>query len=331
MSRKLTAAQKCKAYAWVAYMTTHHPDEMVRVRKHGTPSEGVEKLRRGFPLSLKSRRGQQLLFDVLKRYDLHCKSIPQKSFELLQHVKTTVKHRRADTQANLHLVAEALLHRSAFDYKQEIIFAFDSINTWLDAVYKKTLAYHTLRRCLEMLDEQGIITVVEWGKRGYRQAATRIRMNYVTHFGRKRPAGLDDWLMMSDHGMYAVHGRESTTRQDVLEATINWFSDKMAEEARQAAPRGPYNKSETQQRWFGGPAKPVKPVKVQVLEEINDDVDVFLGKLVPALQKDEPAGVLVGAGISRQGSTGQDRGRSARERDLTNMPWDQFIAELLDS
>jgi len=180
---------KPSAYAWVAYMVTHQPEEMARVRKYGTPSDELIKIAEQpvamttsdgkfklvtFPFSLNTGKGQKLLNETLSQVDLYLKTIPIQAFDLFNEIKTTLRVRRADTKSNVLMVAEALLHRAASEFKHEVLFAFDSINTWISAVYKKELGYLTIRKVLEILVEQGFIKVNEWGKRGNRSKCTKI-------------------------------------------------------------------------------------------------------------------------------------------------------------
>ncbi len=75
MARRKNNKDKPMAYAWVAYMVTHHPEEMARVRRFGTPSDELIKLAEEpvgmtlsdgkykmitFPKSLNTRAGQKL-------------------------------------------------------------------------------------------------------------------------------------------------------------------------------------------------------------------------------------------------------------------------------
>ncbi len=235
---------KPMAYAWVAYMVTHQPEEMARVRKYGTPSDELIKLAEQpvgmtlsngkykmihFPESLNSRRGQKALAEVLARVDLYLKTISMQMFDLLEEVNSKLSVRRADTKSNILMVAEAIFHRAASERKHEVLFAFDSINVWVKSVYAKELGYLTIRKALEVLQEQGFIKVNEWGKRGNRSKCTKIealplQREYILTYTSK----VDAWLDFAAHGMINVYRRESTTRQDVLEAAFHHFAEQIA-------------------------------------------------------------------------------------------------------
>ena len=289
------------AYAWVAYMVTHAPEEMARVRKYGTPSDELIKLAEQpvgmtlsdgkfklicFPESLNKRAGQKLLFETLTQVDSYLKTIPVQAYDLLQEIKTTLRVRRADTLSNILMVAEAILHRAACEFKHEVLFAFDSINVWVKSVYGKELGYLTIRKALEVLVEKGFIKVNEWGKRGNRSKCTKIefrplkRDTILTYTSK-----VDDWLLHHDFAMAAVYRRESTTRQDVLESRFHHFADQVAAEMMDES------------RWAQGarlfpPVDDrmivVTPVGVQSNEKVlyNDEtyINRLLGGLVPAMQ-----------------------------------------------
>lgn len=225
-------------------MMTHQPDEMSRLLKYGTPSNELIKLSEQpvgmtlsdgkfkvfeFPVSLNKAAGQKLLFEAATRIKTYLRTVPLQAYELLEHVRTTVKHRRKDTQANLHIVAEAILHRAASEFKHEVLFAFDSINVWIQAAYGKELGYLTIRKCLELLQESRILRVNEWGKRGNRSKCTKIEIiplakEYILTYTSK----VDAWLDSAVHAMMKVYAREATTRQNVLEARIHHYADELA-------------------------------------------------------------------------------------------------------
>ena len=290
---------KPSAYAWVAYMVTHQPEEMARVRKYGTPSDELIKIAEqpvamttsngkfklvSFPKTLNSRAGQELLFKTLAQVDLYIKTIPIQAFDLLNEIKTTLRVRRADTKSNVLMVAEALLHRAATEFKHEVLFAFDSINVWVKSVYGKELGYLTIRKALEILVEQGFIKVNEWGKRGNRSKCTKIEFLPLRNTILTYTSNLDDWLLFNDHAMMAVYRRESTTRQDVLESRFQHYADQVAAEMM------------AESRWAQGarlfPAADgkmavVTPTGVAGNEKdmLNETyIDRLLGGLVPTVQ-----------------------------------------------
>lgn len=231
--------EKAKAYAWVAYMFTHESEEIKRLLKYGTPSDRLirlaarsrkmvvasgEKKKVFFPVSLNKSAGQKMIFKVAQDIDTYIKTIPVQAYELVQHVKENVTHRRKDTQANLHIVAEAIAHRAASEFKHEVLFAFDSINTWIKAVYQRELGYLTLRKCLELLESAGILKIREWGVRGNRAKCTKIEIVPVTSKLTALISKVDIWVDSAIHGMMAVYARESTTRQDVLEGRFHHYA-----------------------------------------------------------------------------------------------------------
>jgi hypothetical protein len=319
--KELRAANKKRAYAWVSYMITRRPEEMARVRKYGTPSdfliaaaERSVKITTSagkvsymtFPESLNTSRGQKLLFDVLTRIDAHLKAIPAKAYELLEHVKSTLTHRRSDTLRNLLMVAEAIIHRAASEFKTEVLFAFDSINVWIKTVYGKELGYQTLHKALELLAEANIIRVNEWGKRGNRSRATKIEILLLKSSG-KYTSDVDDWLLYSDCAMTAVYRRESVTRQNVLEAAIHYYADlAFVQEAEslyvteilRTTGLGSFvkNRSDATMTEVAVEAVAVAEEKVN-----NAYFDRLLGQLVPAMQENRTHSGKACGGIS--GST----------------------------
>lgn len=306
---------KPSAYAWVAYMVTHQPEEMRRVRKYGTPSDELIKIAErpvamttssgkfklvSFPESLNKRAGQELLFKTLHQVDSYIQTIPIQAFDLLEHIKTTLSVRRADAKKNILMVAEALLHRAASEFKHEVLFAFDSINVWVKSVYDKELGYLTIRKALEILSEQGFIKVNEWGKRGNRNKCTKIEFLPLRESILTYTSNLDDWLLYNDHAMMAVYRRESTTRQDVLESCFQFYADQVAAEMM------------AESRWAQGarlfPAADgkmavVAPIGVAGNEKdmLNETyIDRLLGGLVPALQEACAHPGSLSSGVSRE-------------------------------
>lgn len=311
MSRRKT--DKPSAYAWVAYMITHQPEEMKRLRKYGTPSDELIKLSDQpvamtmsdgkfklvtFPESLNTNKGQRLLFDTLRSVDLHLKCIPIKMYELFQHVKTTVRHRRSDTQSNMHMVAEAIIHRAASEFKLEVLFAFDSINSWIKSVYGKELGYNTLRKAIEMLAEASILKVNEWGIRGNRSKATKIELIPVSRVSiLTYTSDIDDWLMSRDMGMMAVYARESATRQNVLEKAIQHYADAILAEGKMTSWLDMVLDTGNLEGMFAVADDSIVEVEVTSIKETNDYFDRLLGELVPALQEANTPARQVGAGI----------------------------------
>jgi hypothetical protein len=318
MSRRKT--NKPSAYAWVAYMITHQPEEMARVRKYGTPSDELIKIAEQpvamttsdgkfklitFPESLNRRAGQKLLAETLVKVDLYLKTIPMQAFDLLTEIKTTLSVRRADTKSNILMVAEALLHRAATEFKHEVLFAFDSINTWVKSVYSKELGYLTIRKALELLVEKGFIKVNEWGKRGNRSKCTKIEFLPLTReYILTYTSELDDWLLYNDHGMIAVYRRESTTRQDVLESRFQHYADQVAsdmmEESRWA--QGARLFPTTDARMSVVARKSVASNDKDILNETY--IDRLLGRMVLTLQEDGSDSRQTSSGIRGRARTG---------------------------
>jgi hypothetical protein len=298
-SKERQRADKSRAYTWVAYMFTHEPAEIQRVLKHGTPSDRLIKLAEHpvavttqghfrliyFPESLNKSTGQRLLFNAAKRISTYIKTTPNQAYDVLQDVLQNVTHRRSDTQRNIHMVAEAVCHRSASEFKHEILFAFDSIITWVKAAYGKELGYLTVRRCLEALEASGHIKVKEWGVRGNRSKATKIEIlppaqEYILTYTSK----VDDWMLFLDHAMTKVYQRESITRQNVLEERIHHFADELASESPAWQPLA---------RLFGSSddnidVEAIVPSFELEEKEIWNDIyiDRLLGRLVQPLQED---------------------------------------------
>lgn len=248
---------KSKAYTWVAYMITHQPEEMQNLLKYGTPSDKLIQLSNRrveitvdkgdsrwmtFPISLNKSAGQKLLFKATKDLLAFKKLIPLGAFVALQDIQDTVKLRRKDAQENLLLVAEAILHRCATEFKAEVLFSFDSINAWIEAKVGKTLGYVTIRKAIELLEEKFFIKVREWGQKGNRRKATKIYVNFDSAMWKAGEylADCDEWVTSAAHCMNAVYSRESTTRQDVLEVHIHRYSQKILDEAVSVIAGGTY-------------------------------------------------------------------------------------------
>lgn len=320
MSRKL---DKPRAYAWVAYMFTHQPEEMKRVLKYKTPSDELIKLSEQpvgmttsdgkfkmitFPESLNTRAGQNALYETIVKVDVYLKTIPTQAYDLLQTVKSDLRVRRADTLSNIHMVAEAVMHRAASEFKHEVLFAFDSINTWVKSVYSKELGYLTIRKALETLQDAGYLKVREWGKRGNRTKCTKIEIipiprNYILTY----TSNVDDWLLYNDHAMQAVYRRESTTRQDVLESRFHHFADQMAAEMM------------AESRWAQGArlfpsaddrmaVAEVTPIGVEIEEGLYEThIDRYLGRMVPAMQETITSSGQISPRVLRPDRTNQAR------------------------
>jgi hypothetical protein len=321
MSRRRT--DKPSAYAWVAYAMTHYPEEMAWYRKRKTPSETLIKLSEQpvgmtmsdgkfklvcFPKSLNTRAGLKLFYDVFTRIDLHLKSIPAKAFELLEHVKATVRNRRSDTQANIHMVAEAVMHRAACEFKLEVLFAFDSINAWIKAKYNKELGYVTIRKALEILAEAKVLKINEWGIRGNRSKATKIELIPIT----REPiltytSTVDDWLLHSDYAMMAVYKRESATRQNVLEKAIQHYADALVSENSIASWLDMVVDVDDLTGLFGATDGKMVEVEVTTVKETNDYFDRLLGQLVPAVQEAVPITRQTGRRVQGSRRIGESR------------------------
>jgi hypothetical protein len=311
MSKKVS---KTIVYSWAAYMWTHQPEEMKKFLKRGTPSDELIKLSETpvgmtlsdgkfkvftFPESLNTAKGQKTLYSALVNVKKYVYAIPAQSFAHFNHIKASLCVRRADARTNILMVAEAVLHRAATEFKHEVLFAFDSINVWINAKYGKELGYLTLRKALEVLAEQGFIRVNEWGKRGNRSKCTKIQVlpqEYILTY----TSNLDDWLLESDHAMNAVYRRESVTRLDVLEASFHHFIDMLEEDEAAEAKATARLKAGT--RLFASTdARMVEVIEVsseKVLEnEIN--IDRLLGRLVPAMQETVPVTGQTSSGVLR--------------------------------
>jgi hypothetical protein len=298
MSKKVN---KPMAYTWVAYMITHAPEEMARVRKYGTPSDRLiylaskrtfmtlksgETRRVFFPVSLNTNRGQKLLFDILKRIDLHIKAMPIKAYELFQHVKKSVTHRRKDTLANLMMVAEAVIHRAASEYKTEVLFAFDSINSWIHAKYGKTLGYLTLRKAIEMLQEQGILRVNEWGQKNIRHKSTKIEILLLkAKTELNYSAEIDEWFLYNDHAMVAVYKRESVARKDVAAGLVH----SEAANIRHKMMTERIDKVLASGSWLGRSTTIIKVERKEEIEVSDDYFTRLLGELVQSVHENDSA------------------------------------------
>jgi hypothetical protein len=288
---------KSKAYTWVAFMMTHEPVEIAKLLKYGTPSEELIRLSNSrteitvdvndkrwmtFPVSLNKSAGQKLIFKAAQDVYAFKKLIPLGAYLALQEVKDLVKTRRKDTQDNIHLVAEAIMHRCASEFKSEVLFSFDSINAWIKAKTGKTLGYITIRKAIELLEEKFFLKVREWGVKGNRRRCTKIYVNFDSAMwtALEHLPACDKWILENSASMQEVYVRENTTRLDVLEANIHKYADRIL--------LGETSKA----RLF--PASDDK-LSVDTLEIVNieeevlwDDayIDRLLGSLVPSMHKD---------------------------------------------
>jgi Fe2+ or Zn2+ uptake regulation protein len=317
--KERAARDKILAFSWIAFRMTREEAEFKHFLKYGTPSDRLiaisesksvmmvrGKLRSfAFPFSLNTSRGQKRALAIVKRVYDYRRYMPNLAFELLTDIRTEVTHRRSDTQANIHMVAEAVLNRVATEHKPEVIFAFDSIITWVKTAYGKDLGYLTVRRALEVLQEKGFFEVTEWGKRGVRSRATRIKVNLRSDESKLQfTSECDMWLDLTVHVMDAVYKRESVARQDVLEASFHHYADKMAAEMM------------AESRWAQGARLfPKTDDRISIVAPIgvtsNDKdilnetyIDRLLGGLVPTLQEDFSSIRASISGIPRQTRTG---------------------------
>lgn len=303
MARKKT--DKPRAYAWVAYMMTHQPEEMKHLLKYGTPSNKLIRLAEQpvgmttvdgkykiitFPESLNKAKGQKLVFDAAQRISIYIKTIPTQAYDVLQDVIQNVTHRRKDTLSNIRLVAEALCHRAASEFKHEILFAFDSIITWVKSAYGKDLGYLTIRKALEALQVSGHIKVREWGVRGNRSKCTKIELRplakeYILTYTSK----VDSWMDSLAHAMIKVYARESTTRQNVLEERIHHYADELANETVDGPvwPTLPRLFPAADDTMSVAEASSAPMTVEEFLHEIH--TNRLLGELVQPLQENEPA------------------------------------------
>ena len=280
-------------------MMTHESDEIKKFLKYGNPSDRLIALAEvnismqvdgylknvTFPYSLNTAAGKKKAYNICKRVSEFLQYIPTLAHNLLKDIKTDVKHRRSDTQSNIHMVAEAVLNRVATEFKPEVLFSFDSLILWVKTVYGKDLGYLTVRRALEFLENAGYLKVVEWGKRGERSKATKIKVDlsprdYILTY----TSDCDMWLDCTAHAMAKVYARESGTRQDVLEAKIHHYID------QQFAENNVVSRHAQGYRLFpSADAKLVEQVAtatVETEEVFWDDVyiDRLLGGLVQPLQ-----------------------------------------------
>lgn len=295
-------------------MWTHHPDEMKKFLSRGTPSPELIKLAETpvgmtlsdgkfkvftFPQSLNTSAGQKTLYSALVNVKKYVYAIPAQAFHLFDHIKTTLRVRRNDARTNTIMVAEAVLHRAAYEFKHEVLFAFDSINVWIKAKYQKELGYLTIRKALEVLSEQGFIRINEWGKRGNRSKCTKIQIlpkEYILTY----TSDLDEWLLYSDHAMTAVYRRESVTRLDVLEEQFHHFIDMMEED--EAAEIKATARLKAGTRLFSATDDRMAVEEVSSSEKvITDEVNInrFLGRMVPAMQEVIPVVGPFDPGICR--------------------------------
>ncbi len=291
---------KEKAYAWVAYMMTHRPEEIHRLLKYGTPSDELIKLSqrrvfmhvakneiRGitFPVSLSKSAGQKLLYKAAQDIQAFKKAIPVGMYYTFLEAKAIIKCRRADATANVLMVAEAVFSRGAAEFKPEILFSFDSINAWIKTKYGKTLGYQTIRKALELLEEKSFISVREWGQKNVRHKATKIYVNLDSSWRKMEFCDADEWITSNYAAMNAVYLRESSARQDVCAAQIHKYAEELIEQENSSDPVW-----EPAGRLF--PAADDKILtKAQVVpveeEGLWDDayIDRLLGRLVPAVQE----------------------------------------------
>lgn len=300
--RERDSEEKSLAYAWVAYMLTHESKELRRVYRYGTPSDELIVLAEKkvtvtladgkakeicFPVSLNKRSGQQLLYTAIVKVSNYVRKIPLHALSWLKDLTKDLKVRRSDARHNILLVAEAVAHRASCEFKSEVLFAFDSINSWVSAVYGKQLGYLTIRKALEVLQGQGFISVREWGKRGVRTRTTKIGIILPAQIIVSQ-SETDRWLSGLDHGLMAVYSRESVTRQDVTEQKFHHYIDQVAAQ-----------QEEDSRYAEGARLLPSKSGKIVVSAEAqiiyndkeivhdNTNVNRLLGRLVHPVSQDE--------------------------------------------
>jgi hypothetical protein len=308
--------EKSKAYTWVAYMLTHQPEEIRNLLKYGTPSDKLIKLSRRrvaihvdkddlraitFPVTLSKSAGQKLLYKAAQDIVAFKAAMPVGMLAAYTEMKSTIKLRRSDATENVLMVAEAITSRGAAEFKNEILFAFDSINTWIKAKYGKTLGYVTIRKALELLESKFFITVREWGQRNVRHKATKIYVHLDSAWRKGKLSDADEWVLSNSAAMTAVYARESLSRQDVLEAN---FQNYMAIQDELRALEGPAWSNIPRLFPAADDTISTEPATVAVLDEIEfkeiwDDayIDRLLGRLVPAMQENGTPDRTVSAGI----------------------------------
>jgi hypothetical protein len=304
-------------------MWQRHPDEMKKLLKHGTPSDELiiladkkfEYTVRGktkfwsFPESLHKSAGQKLLFNAVKNVRLFTESIPLLAFATYSELVSTLKLRRADTTENTLLVAEAIMHRVAVEFKAEVLFSFDSINAWIKAKSGKTLNFLTIRKAIELLESKFYLTVREWGVKGNRRKATKIAVHLDSKLATSEivmPA--DEWIISHVHCMNNVYSRESDTRQAVLEVHIHRYAAGLPihEDGPAWAPL---------RRLFGDEDATMVLAETSsapmTFEEMYDEVhsNRFLGELVQPLREDDSVS-REGSGVISQRQLVENRSRS---------------------
>jgi hypothetical protein len=294
--------EKARAYAWVAYMISREPEEFYKLLKYGTPSNELIKLtqrrvfmhvdkddirRVTFPLSPNKAAGQKLLYQATQDIVEFNKRIPLGAYNSFLEAKQLVKARRADTTANIHMVAEAIFSRVATEFKVEVLFSFDSINAWINAKYGKTLNYITIRKALELLDSKFIITVREWGQRGVRDKATKIYVHLDSEWRNGELSDCDEWILATSSAMNAVYARESTARQDVLAARFQHYLENYADKPEVARewPQSKVASSTPQDDIIAPEAEKVSVAVVARKQEHEEiDIDRLLGGVVQPVQ-----------------------------------------------
>lgn len=254
-----------------------------------------------FPYSLNTAAGKKKAYSIIKKVRQYINDVPSLAYGLLLDVRKNVTHRRSDTQNNIQMVAEAVINRVASEGKPEVLFAFDSIITWVKTAYGKELGYLTIRRSLELLQAQGYLTVVEWGKRGKRGRCTKIKvdLNFEREF-EDFSVEAELWVEFTAPIMDAVYARESTTRQDVLEAQIHFYADQVLVEAnaesRHAQGARLFTKSSARIVTDASDEVVLETIE-KVFYNDEDYVTGLLGELVSTVQAYGSGNRKVGAGI----------------------------------
>lgn len=296
-TKRAKDSKKSRAYAWAAFMWQRYPEEMKKLLKYGTPSDELislsdqkfeytvrgKKKFRSFPESLHKSAGQKLLFNAVKNVDEFKKSIPVLAFVTYREIVAQVKLRRSDATANLHMVAEAVFYRAAVEFKNEVLFSFDSINAWINAKYGKTLGYQTIRKALELLESKFYINVREWGVRGNRRRCTKIALSFTKETCSSFLLDSDDWIFSGFAAFKAVEARESSAREEVLDIRIQRYLDKLEEESTLPAwPDFPKLFSFARME-----ADDTTQDIVGISEEVDYEtyIDRLLGGMVPAVQE----------------------------------------------
>lgn len=166
-----------QAASWAAWLRGNERQEYLRVLHGREPTDylialadtkvtyksgndGFERLNL-FPGGLNTRKGKELLYQVVLRQEQMTQFIPEQAYAKWLAIDAVCKGRRKDTQANIRAIAECNLHRAANEGKLEVINRYVSIIDWVTVAYGKTLQIQQISKALGILHDTKYFRVMK--------------------------------------------------------------------------------------------------------------------------------------------------------------------------